>query len=564
MQTSARMRIPGVTYLPDERVKKYAQDGTLGQTALPQALSEAFERYATNIAISDLDNQITFQQLQEKTTRLAAALRKRGLEPYDRVIFQLPNTIETYICLIACLKAELIPVCTLQAHRSSEISFLARQSNAKGHIIVSDESKFDYVKFAKEMQQEAQSLQHIIVAIGDAPGGTTGLQQLIDSVSKEEAEAYISSLDYDPFQVCLFQLSGGTSGIPKLIPRFSNDYLLQIKSVVNRLSITSSDRAFMPTPILHNANIGCVTLPTLISGGRVLVNRAMNPKLLFKNLFFKRPTITGLVGPVLEKLKALGFANRFKPTPRGILGWYLLKSLRIAITTNMARQCHEILNINGVQIYGTTEGVIMLPKPTDSNEARWESQGSPVSDQDEVRIVKQGTEEDVEFGEIGEMITRGPYTICGYFDAEEKNKETFTSDGFYRSGDLMRAKKIDGEVRYKFEGRLKDNIDRGAEKIHCEEVEEFVRRHDAVSDVLVVPYPCPVLGERGCACIIPTDNHTAPNVAELGAFLETQGLAKFKWPERIEVYEDFPMTKSGKPSKPLLKQELATKVAQEQ
>jgi len=127
----------------------------------------------------------------------------------------------------------------------------------------------------------------------------------------------------------------------------------------------------------------------------------------------------------------------------------------------------------------------------------------------------------------------------------------------------MTQLEYEGKTFYRFDGRLKDNIDRGAEKINCEEVERYVRQHDAISDVAVVPYPCPTYGERGCACLIINDDQSAPDVKSLGAFLETLGVAKFKWPERIELFDSFPTTKSNKLSKPMLKEEVAKRVEAE-
>ena len=204
-----------------------------------------------------------------------------------------------------------------------------------------------------------------------------------------------------------------------------------------------------------------------------------------------------------------------------------------------------------------TEGLIIFGKPTDPEEARFTTVGRPISAWDEVRIVKPGTEEDAPIGEIGEMVTRGPYTFHGYYDAAERNAEVFTSDGFYRSGDLMSAREINGEIYYAFEGRLKDLISRGGEKINCEEVEHASRRHPSVSDIAIVAMPDPQYEERACAFVIPAPGEAPVTVESLRDFLVQEGLAKFKCPERIELIEAFPLTDSGKLSKPKLKAAIA-------
>src|SRR5439155_11025125 len=126
-------------------------------------------------------------------------------------------------------------------------------------------------------------------------------------------------------------------------------------------------------------------------------------------------------------------------------------------------------------------------------------------------------------------------------------------EGFYRSGDLMLWRTFEGKRYFQFRGRTKDVVDRANEKINCEEVELVVNKHPSVVSSAVVGMPDPVYGERVCAYVVVREGMRAPSIAELGAFLQEVGIARFKWPERLEVVEDFPMTKSGKVSKPLLK-----------
>jgi 2,3-dihydroxybenzoate-AMP ligase len=174
-----------------------------------------------------------------------------------------------------------------------------------------------------------------------------------------------------------------------------------------------------------------------------------------------------------------------------------------------------------------------------------------VCEQDQIRLLKPGTEQDVAPGQVGELAVRGPYTIHGYYDAAERNAQAFTSDGFYRSGDLMSARVISGSTYYVFEGRLKDVVDRGGEKVNCEEVELALADHKAVADVGVVGMPDPGLGERICAFVSLRSGFSTADVgvAQFAAHLDALGFAKYKWPERVEVMDALPATKVGKPDK---------------
>jgi 2,3-dihydroxybenzoate-AMP ligase len=157
------------------------------------------------------------------------------------------------------------------------------------------------------------------------------------------------------------------------------------------------------------------------------------------------------------------------------------------------------------------------------------------------------------------LLVRGPYTLRGYFRVPEYNARIFTSDGFYKTGDLMRRHH---SGNYVVEGRKKDLINRGGEKISAEEVEELIQAHPVVLNVSCVPIPDPTLGERMCACVIPRVGETL-TLKEICTFLTEKGVAKFKLPERLVLFEDFPLTRIGKVSKPLLIEQVLTSLGHE-
>jgi 2,3-dihydroxybenzoate-AMP ligase len=188
--------------------------------------------------------------------------------------------------------------------------------------------------------------------------------------------------------------------------------------------------------------------------------------------------------------------------------------------------------------------------------------GTPVAADDEIRILEPGTENELDDGEVGELCCRGPYTIPGYFDAPDHNREAFTSDGFYRTGDLAAITIIDGERYLSIEGRIKDLINRGGEKINAEELELLLLAHPGVANAAVVAMPDPRLGERTCAYLVATDGEPLP-LSDIQAHLAQLGVAKFKWPERLEWASSLPHTNVNKIDKKRLRAEIAAKVAAE-
>ncbi|NTV87095.1 MAG: (2,3-dihydroxybenzoyl)adenylate synthase, partial [Burkholderiaceae bacterium] len=209
------------------------------------------------------------------------------------------------------------------------------------------------------------------------------------------------------------------------------------------------------------------------------------------------------------------------------------------------------------EIYGTAEGLINMTRLDDPEDLLLHSSGSPVCEADEIKVVDDNGHE-VPDGETGELLTRGPYTIRGYYLAPEKNEEAFTEDGFYRMGDIVRKQ---GRNVYT-EGRRKDLINRGGEKISCEEVENFIHRHPAVKSACLVAMPDPVFGEKACAFVILREGANL-TFEELIAFLRGLQIASYKLPERLEVVTQFPLSPVGKILKRQLRDEIAATIEQE-
>jgi non-ribosomal peptide synthetase component E (peptide arylation enzyme) len=275
--------------------------------------------------------------------------------------------------------------------------------------------------------------------------------------------------------------------------------------------------------------------------------------LLLESIEKFRVTHAASIGPIAAFL--LNYAG---------IGTHDLSSLRYFITMARADAVEAHIEVPCANLYGITEGLVMVSPPTAPAAARHGTQGRAVRVDDEVKVYRLGTEECCRPGELGELVFRGASSLLGYYNAPQQTRETLTSDGFVRTSDLVREQVIDGVSHYSFEGRLKDNINRGGEKYGTEEVENLIRTHPAVADVAVVAMPDRIYFEKGCAYIIPKRGATVPDVPSLGRFLADMGLAKFKLPERIEALESFPVTRVGKLDKVRLRAMIAERLKQEE
>lgn len=545
--------IPGVVYPPTGRLTAYVESGELPRTTLVEALAESFRANASSVALHTSNGQLSYAELDSITRRFAAALLGLGLEPLDRVLFQSDNCPELIFAVIGCIRAGLIPVCTLAAHREKEIGFLGRHTDARAHIVQGSQGKFDLEAFALQMQREIPTVRHIISLQDQTREGVLSLANLIDRVDDEAATAALAEVPRDPFQVGIFQLSGGTTGTPKVIPRMQNDYLLNATLTAQTLGFRTDDVMLMPMPIMHNACMICCLMPCLLTGAAFVVPRDMTPESWAEIVARSNPTIVFLIRPLLPRFEAT-----LEQVPSA------LAHIRFFWSADSARILREKYGKPAYAMFGMSEGMNMYCREGDPDEVLDWTVGQPMSRFDEAKLVKPGSDdEEVADGEIGELICRGPYTLSGYYNAPERNQQAFTRDGFYKPGDLMVRRLIDGKRYYAFAGRTKDVVDRGTEKINCEEVESAVGTHPAVSACAVVGMPDPILGERVCAYIVLRGQQGAPDVPAMQQHMQAQGLAKFKWPERIEVVKELPLTKVGKLNKAALRDDIAQKLQQE-
>jgi non-ribosomal peptide synthetase component E (peptide arylation enzyme) len=550
-----RNPMPGVVYPSSEDLRYYLEHGALTEETLVEALMDMFARHGDHPAVSEPGITITHRELDEITDRAASAFIKLGLRPLDRVVFQIANCKELLFGFIGCLKAGLIPICTLAAHRRQEIGYLGRHAGAKAHIVRGDDPKFDFVQFALDMRQEIPTMAHTIVMRAPRPHDGDNVHDfanLILAEDAEEAHALVRGMERDPYQVAVFQLSGGTSGVPKIIPRFQNEYLYTMRAYAKWHGHDERMVAYTPNPMLHNAPMICYWGPVLLCGGEVAISPSLDINVIAEIVRTRRPTWYCIPPVILNRLIAAGLFDR-----------EIFSSARGCKVSNSAPKYRAVTGTPAYHLYGMTEGLIVSCRKGDPAEVLAGTVGRPISELDQIRIVTPGTEDDVRPGDVGELIYKGPCTTRGYYDAADRNKEAFTSDGFFRSGDLMREHLIEGQRYISFEGRVKDVVSRGGEKINCEEVERVAVGHPAIAQIAIVAMPDPDYGERACAFVIPKPSQAGLSVAELGAYLEREGLAKFKWPERIEIVSEFPLTASGKLSKPLLREMITRKVKDE-
>jgi non-ribosomal peptide synthetase component E (peptide arylation enzyme) len=549
--------IDGVVYTPPDQARRYFEKKLWIDLTVGEALRRTAARVPERIAFASEEGELSFRQLDEQSERLGGALLAMGVQQGERAMFQMGTVLETVVALSACYKAGIIPVCSVPQYREIEIGQLARLAGATLYFVQADFSAFDLVGFARGMREKVPSLKRLVVARGQSDE----LKGLIDSISLENARSALSNVKISPEDCFVFQLSGGSTGVPKIIPRFHAEYLAHCDAWNKMHGMDEHSVAIWSLPIVHNAGQIFGYMGAIHWGRTTVLTSRVDIAHILGMIEKYRVTNAMSIGPIAPMLLAY---KELAKHDLSSLRYFVAFSRADAIEAHLGQEGgQKAARIKAANLYGITEGLVLISHPDDPELARHGTQGRVGYTAEEIRILKPATEREAKEGEVGELCFRGPSSLRGYYNAPEQTREALTSDGFFRTGDLAKVHRIEGRLYYSFEGRLKDNINRGGEKFGTEEVENLIRSYPAVADVAVVAMPDELLIERACAFLVPRSGMHAPDVKALGAFLSSLGLAKFKFPERIELVDAFPVTRVGKLDKAELRRRIAEKLTQE-
>ncbi len=542
--------IDGVVPFPPEYAARYRVRGYWRDRSLRDEFADVFKKFAPRVFVVDGDRQYSYAEVDRLSDRLALNLLELGLRPLDAVVLTLPNVAEFIILYFALQKMGAIPIAAIVTHRYGEVSQFVRIASAAACVYPESQGDFQFGPMIKRVQAESPCMKFAIV-LGKAGPGEHSLSDLIAREPKLP-KSELDKIKLDPTDPCIYQLSGGTTGIPKLIPRTHNDYAYNSKTAAPVCEVGADSVLLLVIPIAHNLALACPGIQGYaFNGGKVVVAASARPEEMFALIQKHRVTHIKVVPALLIRL-----IN----SPE--IGKYDLSSLKV-IQSGGQRMQPEV-RIRTKQLipsvwvqenFGMSEGMLFFVHRGDPEEVMLETCGRPICPDDEVRLVDDDGK-DVAPGEVGELICRGAYTLRGYLRVPEYNAKQFTPDGFYCSGDLMR---LHPSGNYVVEGRKKDLINRGGEKISAEEIENLILMHPAVQNVACVAMPDPAMGEKTCACVIPRAGQTL-TLKELVAFLATKEIARFKLPERLELMNEFPLSTFGKVSKKSLVEMVSKKL----
>ncbi|KAF7600492.1 MAG: 2,3-dihydroxybenzoate-AMP ligase [Candidatus Dactylopiibacterium carminicum] len=543
--TSVAARVPLRQVWPEALVARYRAAGYWRDETMPGFLCDRAERFADDVAVIGGDVRWTYAQLWREAGRIGAGLLALGLRPGDRVLVQLGNVPEFIAVVCGLFRAGMVPVYVLPAHRITELAHFARKAEASAYITAGLHEGFDHRALARALRAEVPAVAHVVIA-GEA-------EEFI-ALSALAGEPATLPADPDPRSVAFLQISGGSTGLSKLIPRTHDDYIYSFRAS-NELCGIDHDSVYMVAlPAAHNFPMSSPGwLGALHAGARVVLSPGPGPDAAFPLIARERVTAVGLVPPL-----ALLWADAAPKSTHDLSSLRVVQVGGAKLVPEAANRVIAGLGCTLQQVFGMAEGLVNYTRLDDPAEIIVNTQGRPISPDDEVLVVDD-LGNSVPDGASGYLLTRGPYTIRGYHNDDAANARSFTADGYYRTGDVVQ--RLPGGYLV-VQGRATDHINRAGEKISAEEIEDHLLANPGVFDAVVVSVPDEYLGERSCAFIIPRGERPRPPA--LKAWMRERGLAAFKVPDQIVFVDAFETTAVGKISRRELRAQLREKYLSQQ
>lgn len=509
-------------------------------------LADYLERWADEtpdkVAIAAPDRDITYVEWRDRSRRFANALLGLGLKRGDVVAIQFPNRPEFPIAFLGVAMMGGV-LCTLHMpYRAGEMAPLMNHGRACAVICTAGDEKYDAPATMAGLKARVPTLEHIIVVGG---GGNGGLD--FDTLIEQAGERPIVDppAPDDPVILCF---TSGTSASPKGVVRTHETFTSNLRIYPQTIGLTADDRVLVAPPFTHVFGLSCGMLGLCYGATNVLMP-LFSPELYADRLIRGRPTVVfSAPAHVAATIKA------------GLLDDVDLSSIRDVVVAGSvcppevaAALERRMPNGRTGQLFGMTETILIMQTPLNAPpEVRHTSTGRKTAGID-IRIANPEDDTEVPTGAEGELQLAGYSVFPGYLNNPEANARAFAADGFFRTGDLAT---IDGGGNVVITGRVKDVINRGGIKINPTDVENLLQAHPAIVLAAIVPMPDDVLGERMClfATLAPGASLT---FEEMTGWLRENGVAKMRWPERLEIIDEMPMT----PTRKIQKGELAKLVA---
>jgi cyclohexanecarboxylate-CoA ligase len=498
-------------------------------------------------AFVDGQRRVTYRQLAQEVERVAHGLRAHGVEAGSVISLQLPNWHEVALLFLAASRLGAVVNPIPPTYRASELRFMLRLLASRVMIVPATFRHFDYRDMMAALRPQLPELDHVFVVRGEPRPGMQPFSALTDTAW--EAKAGRRPLPgADPNAVHEVVFTSGTTGEPKGVMHTPNTVLSTTYTMIDRLEFSERDVLLMASTLGHQTGYLYGYCLNMLLGSTAVWMDVWNAAAAARLIEAERVTFTMGATPFLRDLtyteaqNDLGslriFISAGAPIPRPLVRDARAR-LACAISAGWGMSENGLVTCNGLR---------------DPEDKVFDTDGVPWPGM-ELRVVGDDGR-DLPTGTEGDLLVRGPAQFVGYFERPAVTAESHTADGWFKTGDRAT---LDAAGYVAITGRSKDLIIRGGENIPVAEVENVLFTHPKIAGIAIVSMPDPRLVERACAVVIPREGQSI-TLAEISAFLDQQQLAKHKFPERLEIVGEFPMTPSGKIQKYRLRQLVAERI----
>jgi long-chain acyl-CoA synthetase len=500
---------------------------------LAKLLDEAAEAYGERAAIVFEDQEISYAELADASTRFAGGLRNLGIRPEDRVAVYLPNLPQFVVAIWGIFKAGAVPTPMNPQLRAREIAYQLRDSGAK--VIIG------LLPLLQEMEKAVEGLGRDVKIV--ISGGESSYPRFREVLRVGEP-LFVERADDD---VALQPYTSGTTGRPKGVLLTHKNLTSNVKAVTKLFPLTpEEDRILIPIPMFHITGMTVLMLSPLTRGSTIYPMLRWDAEEALR--LIETHKITNFLSVPTIYIDLL---HHPKLTEHDLSSLRLCSSGGAPMPVPVMEAWEAKTGVPIYEGYGLTETSPVTHTNLAAPERRPGSIGWPIENT-ECRIVNEKGEE-VPTGEVGELLIRGPQIMKGYHNDPEATKEAIEPDGFFRTGDLAYR---DEEGYYYIVDRVKDMINVGGLNVYPKEVEHVLYEHPAVAECAVVGIPDERKGETVKAFVVLKSGYEpSDQLAEEIKRHAIAEIAAYKHPRYIEFVEILPKTASGKIQKYRLKGE---------
>lgn len=511
-----------------ERRQSYIDMGLWDSSTLPVRVASHATGRPHSTAVVDREGTRchTYSELQDESTRFACWLADKGIGAGDAVSIQLPNCYEFVVAAVGALTLGAVVNPLLPVYRRREITHALTVARSKVLLTPSEHRGYDHLGETQRLLADVSLETHHVV-VSDRPPPSPALWFPFATRAGEVG------FRTDASSVSELIFTSGTEAQPKAIMHTEQTANFSMRAASEHLNLDGSDVVWMPSPIGHSTGFNYGVRMALYHGLPLVLQDRWDPAVACDLVCQYKATYT--LASTTFLLDLVTEAER-RTTQ--------LPSLRIfgcggaTVPAPLVRRAQD-KGIHVLRLYGSTEVLVATwNRPDAPRHQKEETDGTPL---DHVEVeVRGGTT-----GEPGEIYVRGPNTCVGFYQDQARTTETFSSDGWVRSGDLGT---VDSVGALTIVGRRKEIIIRGGLNITPRDIEDLLVEFPEVERAAVVGIPDERLGERVCACVVLAAGRNL-DLETIVSRLRNSGLATFKLPEQLEILDSLPTTASGKVQK---------------